>query len=593
MPMTKIFGQKSLRVVRARILLVPALLLLFSPLAAHARSWSISDFSSSILIEENGTSVITERITCVFVGSYQGIYRRIPIEYRGPNGSNYTLFLDILKVEDGDGNKLETKISTKGDYRQLQIFIPGAEDATRQVVITYRVLNAIRYFDDYDEFYWNVTGNEWPVPIDHASAVVTLPAKAVDTGVRAQAFTGAWGSTQHEATVRVELPQVTFQTTAPLEMHSGLTIDISIPKGIVAEPSLLTKIGWFLKSNPILFLPVFAFVVMYTLWFWKGRDPNPGISVAPMYEPPKDMTPAEAGAMIGDSVHPRDVTSTIIDLAVRGYIKIEETTEKHFLSNSKDYIFHLLKPSNDWQNLAPHERLMLENMFQGGSEVRLSSLKYQFYRVLPMVKHDIVARLKEKGMYGLDPESAGAYSILGVILIAAPFVVLQWTGAANFFLSPAPAAVAIVLALVIVFIFFRIMPAKSLAGARTTVGIRGFQEFMARVDGDRLRTMPPNTFEKFLAYAMALGVEEHWAKAFSGILQQPPSWYAGGDYSGGSYGLFNAMLFTHSLRSMSDTASQTFAAAPRSSSSSSGFGGDGGGGGFSGGGFGGGGGDAF
>ena len=190
-------------------------------------------------------------------------------------------------------------------------------------------------------------------------------------------------------------------------------------------------------------------------------------------------------------------------------------------------------------------------------------------------------------MYGLDPESAGAYSIMGVLVIAAPFVLLQWTGAANFFLSPVPAVIAIAAALAIVFIFFRIMPAKSLEGARTTVRIRGFQEFMARVDGDRLRTMPPNTFEKFLAFAMALGVEEHWAKAFSGIMQQPPSWYQGSDG-----GLFNAMLFTHSLRSMSDTASQTFAAAPRSSSSGSGFSG-GGGGGFSGGGFGGGGGDAF
>src|SRR5262245_48722364 len=117
--MTKIVGQRSLRAVRARILFLPALLLLLSALPVHARSWSISDYSSSILIEENGTSVVTERITCVFVGAWHGIYRRIPIEYRGPNGSNYTLFLDVLKVEDGDGNKLETKITTKGDYRQL------------------------------------------------------------------------------------------------------------------------------------------------------------------------------------------------------------------------------------------------------------------------------------------------------------------------------------------------------------------------------------------------------------------------------------------------------------------------------------------
>ena len=583
--MTAFFGQKS--IARISIFFVPVFLLLLSALPAHARSWNISDYSSSVLIEESGTSLVTERITCVFVGEYHGIYRKIPIEYPGPNGPNYTLFLDVLKVEDENGNKLETKTSNKGEYRQLQVFIPNAVDTKKQVVITYRVLNAIRYFDDHDEFYWNVTGNDWPVPIDHASAVVSLPPKAADAGLRVQAFTGTYGSHDREATSRIEGRQAYFETTNPLNMRGGLTIDIYVPKGIVSEPGVLTKLGWFFKSNPIIFLPIFAFVVMYSMWYWKGRDPDPGISVAPMYEPPKDMTPAETGAMIGDSVHPRDVTSTIIDLAVRGYIKIEEITEKHLLMSGKDYVFHLLKPINQWQGLAPHERVMLENMFQGGSEVPLSSLKYQFYKVLPMVRHDIMAALKEKGMYGLDPESAGAYSIMGVLVIAAPFVLLQWTGAANFFLSPVPAVIAIAAALAIVFIFFRIMPAKSLQGARTTVSIRGFQEFMARVDGERLRTMPPNTFEKFLAFAMALGVEEHWAKAFSGIMQQPPSWYQGSDG-----GLFNTMMFTHSLRSMSDTASQTFAAAPRSSSSGSGFSG-GGGGGFSGGGFGGGGGDAF
>jgi uncharacterized membrane protein len=572
-----------------RVLFFPFLLLFFA-LPAQARSWNISDFSSSILIEENGTSVITERITCVFVGQYHGIYRRIPIEYPGPNGSNYTLFLDVLKVEDEDGNKLETKITTTGEYRQLQIFIPNAEDTKKQVAITYRVLNAIRYFDDYDEFYWNVTGNDWPVPIDHASAVITLPPKAADSGLRAQAFTGIYGSKAQEATAQIDGQRISFETTNPLPMRGGLTVDISIPKGIISQPGFFTKVGWFLKSNPIIFLPIFAFVVMYSLWYWKGRDPNPGISVAPMYEPPKGMSPAEAGTMIGDSVHPRDITSTIVDLAVRGYLKIEEVDEKHLLMSSKDYIFHLLKPRDQWQELTPHELLMLTKIFEDGDDVKLSSLKYEFYQVLPKIKHNIMAALDEKGMYSLDPGMAAAYSIVGVLVIAAPFILLQVTGMANFFLSPVPAVVAIALALVIVFIFFRIMPAKSMLGARTTVGIRGFQEFMARVDGDRLRTMPPNTFEKFLAFAMALGVEEHWAKAFSGILQQPPSWYQGTYYGNN---MFNTMMFTHSLRSMSDTASQTFVAAPRSSSSGSGFGGGGGGGGFSGGGFGGGGGDAF
>jgi len=120
--------------------------------------------------------------------------------------------------------------------------------------------------------------------------------------------------------------------------------------------------------------------------------------------------------------------------------------------------------------------------------------------------------------------------------------------------------------------------------------MRGFEEFMNRVDRDRLRTMPPDTFEKYLPFAMALGVEERWAQAFAGIVRDPPTWYVGSDPS-----TFNALSFSHSLSSMSARAGETFASAPRSSSSGSGFSSGGGssGGGSSGGGFGGGGGSAF
>ena len=130
------------------------------------------------------------------------------------------------------------------------------------------------------------------------------------------------------------------------------------------------------------------------------------------------------------------------------------------------------------------------------------------------------------------------------------------------------------------------LTAKSLSGARTRVQILGFQEFMNRVDADRLKRMPPDTFEKYLPYAMALGVEHHWAKAFEGIVQNPPSWYQ----SSAGY-MFSPYSFVSNVSYMSQQAHSAFVAAPRSSSSSSGWGG--GGGGFSGGGFGGGGGGAF
>jgi hypothetical protein len=72
-------------------------------------------------------------------------------------------------------------------------------------------------------------------------------------------------------------------------------------------------------------------------------------------------------------------------------------------------------------------------------------------------------------------------------------------------------------------LFARQMTAKTVAGARTRIAVLGFQEFMNRVDADRIKRMPPDTFEKFLPYAMALGVEHHWAQAFDGIIKDPPT----------------------------------------------------------------------
>ena len=118
----------------------------------------------------------------------------------------------------------------------------------------------------------------------------------------------------------------------------------TFPKGILKEPGRLTKLFWFIGGNPAVFLPVVTLAVMFVLWMYKGRDPDPGMSVAPMYDPPPGISPAECGTLLDDRIHPRDITSTIVDLAVRGFIKIEETDEKGLLFHHKDYIFHLLKP---------------------------------------------------------------------------------------------------------------------------------------------------------------------------------------------------------------------------------------------------------
>jgi uncharacterized membrane protein len=248
----------------------------------------------------------------------------------------------------------------------------------------------------------------------------------------------------------------------------------------------------------------------------------------------------------------------------------------------------LLKDQSQWQGLAPHERLMLENTFWGGQQTRLSSLKNRFYTAIPVIKDDVFSALRRKGMYWLDPNSAAGWTLLGIAISVAPFVGAQLLGILNLADSVAPAIVAGIVSLVIVVLFARQMTAKTLLGARTVVEIRGFQEFMNRVDADRIKRLPPDTFEKYLPYAMALGVEHHWAQAFADIVREPPSWYVGT-----WNGMWNPVMFTSNLNSMASSAQQVMVAAPRASSTGSGWSGGGGGGGFSGGGFGGGGGGAF
>ena len=378
------------------------LLSLTASAAAQARNWRVTDFNDTISIAPDGTALVSEKITLAFVGQWHGIHRTIPVEYPGPEGTNYTLFLKIINVTDENGSRLKYDSSKSGTSRDLKIYIPDAVDTTRVVNIDYSVRNGVRFFgnnnDSYAEFYWNVTGNDWPVPIDHASAFVTLPENAA-AGLRAQAFTGAYGSKESEVSAEVKGSDVVFETTRALRMRAGLTIDIYVPQGVIKPPSALAKLFWFLGGNPIVFLPLLTFAVMLGLWYSVGRDPDPGVSVAPQYEPPQGMSPAEAGTLIDDTIHPRDITSTIIDLAVRGYIKIEEKIDTFLLFHHKDYLFTLLKPREQWgSELAPHERVMLENIFLSGTGTRLSDLKNRFYIAIPVVREDIMSALKSKGI---------------------------------------------------------------------------------------------------------------------------------------------------------------------------------------------------
>ena len=550
----------------------------------------IDDFHASVTVLPDASVDVTETIKAHFYGvGWHGLYRTIPVEYVTPQGFNYSLFLTIKKITDGDGQSLKYESSRERHYRKLKIYIPDPDNSVKTVSIEYTVSDALRFFEDHDEFYWNVTGDEWTVPIQAASASIVLPEGTTD--IRANPFTGAYGSRAQDADVEIAGNGVEVHTRQPLHIRQGLTIAVAFDKGFVHEPTAFDKFALFLRSNWPLVIPIFVFVIMFYLWWTRGRDPRLR-SISAQYEPPDQLTPGEAGTLVDNSADMRDITASIVDLAVRGYIVIEEHTKDRMLGliHDKDYSFVLKKDRGEWSKLKAHEQELMDGLFSAGTvgeSVPMSSLENTFYKNLPGIKSRIFESLVEHGYYKRRPDSVrssylGMGFVIGVILVMGGVWLASRLGE-----QPTAYFIAGVLSGAIICGFGWFMPAHTEQGTRALEGVLGFEDFLVHVESDRFNRMikTPQMFEKFLPFAMALGVEKNWSKAFQGILKEPPEWYHGSSFGPNFY----AMSFVSDLNSMSARASSVMTSAPRSSGGS----GFGGGGGSSGGGFGGGGGGGF
>ena len=550
---------------------------------AGARQLVIQHFDDTVVIGADGTVEVTENLEVRFNGTnWHGIYRAIPVEYTDPHGFDYKLLIDPISVTDDTGHSLKYEQSRQGRNTRFKIYVSNPDNSTRTVVIRYRVLDALRFFEDHDELYWNVTGNESDIPVASATASIQLPSGV--TGLHATAFTGVTGSRAEDARIDTIENIVNVRTTRPLGRYQGLTVVVGWDKGIVHAPSSSAKFWLFLRSNWPLVIPLGVFAVMFWLWWTRGRDPARQ-AIAVQYEPPDKLTPGECGTLVDNEAAMRDITATLVDLAVKGYMTIEQTDESHLLglSHGKAYTFHLKKPAADWNTARPHEQQMLSALFDGGAntDVKLSQLQNHFYASLPAIRNSIFDALMADGYYLHRPDTVrqgyvGAGIVIGILMIVMGGAVASRTGAAAL-----PWIVSGVISAAVICIFGWFMPARTLTGARTLEKVLGFEDFLGRVEGDRIERIErtPELFEKYLPYAMALHVEKKWVQTFSGIAMQPPSWYQGPYGSG-----FVPYIFVNDLNMMSMQAASTMVSAPRSSGSS-GFGG----GGMSGGGFGGGG----
>jgi uncharacterized membrane protein YgcG len=576
-----------------RLVLLTALslnLIFFIP-PAFAQYFTINKFHSDIMIGEDSSVIVKETLDVEFHRPRHGIYREIPFKYRDDFGKVITTPTKVLSVTDGSGKGWKYKVERTGPMIHVRI-----GDAKRYVegrwtyLITYKVENVILFFRDHDELYWNVTGNYWKAPIKEASATASLTTKNKSKNLMVAGYEGGYGS-KEECGYEAYDNSGKFYTKRSLKMGEGLTVVFGWDKGLVSPPSSCKKFLWAINlgENWVFLLPIFSFLYMGNRWYRKGRDPKVRESVTVMYEPPKfdhqPLTPAEVGTLVDEKLDPRDITSTIVGLAVKGYIQIEETKKEGLIFDKTDY--YLKKAKNYDSNLNPFEIELMKALFPAALPGTLiSDLKNKFYTNLDVLRKTLYGELIRKKYLLSNPEKVrNSYIAAGIVVLA--FAILAFV-----FLVPnsgGKSFIAGILTGIPVLAFAKFMPVKTRAGASAYMDILGFQEFMNRAEKDRLeRIGDMNLFSKFLPYAIALDVADNWAKAFEGIYQDPPEWYV----SPIGFRTFSPYAFTHSLNSVTSDLSSAMFSAPRGSGGG-GSGGGFGGGGSSGGGFGGGGGGSW
>jgi hypothetical protein len=576
-----------------RMALLCLVLAVLFTVPASAGTIRIRDFHTELDVLPDSTLDVTETIRVDFTGARNGFYRNIPVEYAGPGGFNYSLFLTDISATDSDGASLRIERQRQGGNLELKIFVPAADGSSRNISLHYRVRDGLRFFEDHDELYWNVTGTGWDDPIESASAHIILPGGV--TGLRAANYTGFLGSRSQDARLDILGPNIDVQTQRPLAFHEGLTVVAGWDKGFVHEPRSSEKITQFLESNWPLFFPACVFVLMFWLWSTRGREPRVG-AIAVQYEPPAGLSPGEAGTLVDDRATIRDITATLVDLAVRGFITIEEKEASHLMGlySNKEYVFHLNKKPAEWKGIKSHELLLLSGIFEPlpvagvgvREDVALSDLQNRFYKNLPGIRRAIFESLVEHGYFAHRPDIVRqayllAAGVVGALLYLFGQYLAQHTGVqAQSFIIAAFLSGATVAG------FGWFMPTRTVEGVRALHDTLGFENFLSHVEAPHLARTPqsPQNFETYLPFAMALGVEKKWVGAFDGLLQQP-SWYQTTGTAA-----FHPVGFVYSLDQMAARTGQVMASAPRSSgnSATSGFGGLAGvGGGFGGGGGGG------
>lgn len=638
-------------------LLTCLLLLAASPVAAAEY---IQSYHSVIELAKSGAMRVTETIKVNAEGRdiRRGIFRDFPLYAQDDKGRRTKVDFAVLSVErDGEPENWHSETVSGG----IRIYTGSADVLLRPGEYTYQITyttdRQIRYFDDHDELYWNVTGNGWQFPIAEASATVVLPdgVKPADTAF----YTGTLGATEKNARVMSEGNEVFFSTTRPLPVSAGLTIALSFPKGALLAPDKGQAFWWYLRDNlgTIIGLGGLFLVFVYYLrsWFAVGRDPAHGVMV-PRWDAPDGISPALVNYIdnrgFSGGAWPA-FSATLLDLAVKGFVVLDDLktsiivrrTEKdagaelpggqrallaavggagQTLPINKANGARVQKTEAAFRNAIENEhrnRYYHANSGYIFAGVALSVVTLVTMLIFGDLDGDTVALIIVPVFFsiviggfavGIGKQLRRSRSLVAriglIIMIAfigfvAVSVVLGTLASAVFddaLSQHWPLLVAVGGIVLINALFFFLMGAPTPLGQKMTDGIAGLRTYLTLAEKDRMNMagapeMSPKHFETLLPYAVALGVEKPWTKTFE-------TWLATAAVGAAAY---QAIWYTGAFdgrfsdriggfsSGMASTIASTIPEPPRTSSSGFSSGSGGGGGGFSGGGGGGGGGGGW
>ncbi len=569
-----------------RLLLFFFFALIITFAATAQGGYTIKQYHVAVLVNKDASLDITETIDVYFSESRHGIFRIIPYKYKLSPLKNGTEKADRQLesngyaqtiIEDIDVQGWKYSVNNKGDYKEIKIgdkkkYVEG----NQQYIIRYKLLNAINFFKEKAELYFNVIGDKWDTEIESVNFSIEFY-DALPGRPEYFAATGAYGSQQNNTTTQwVGNKIFSGKTNTPLQANQGVTVGIVLPK------EFLTQQNYMLRGMKWLLLPGAVLAFMFLVWRRWGKDEK--LTITTEFYPPKNVSPSVAGYIIDDALHKRDLTALIPYWGAGGYLQVKETETKALLGLIKNKEYDFIKLKDLPETALAFERTLFNGIFASGDTVALNSLKDVLYTTMAAAKKQLETEV-DKGAY-YEKHSRGMavmFFIVGIVaLIIGVVQLIKYWG------DPYWLPLALIASGIIIIGFGIFMAKKTPKGNELYQKLAGFKEFIKSVEQDRLAMFlkqDEHYFDKVLPFAIVFDVADTWKDKLKNIDVPPPNWYAG------SYHNFSTYMFLNSLDHSMNKMSENFYSAP--SNSSSGGSSFSGGGGFSGGGFGGGGGGSW